>query len=269
MKERLQIGFFGGFRLSCNDKAVSLVHIPRLQQLLAYLILHRTTQLSRRTPAFLFWSQSSEKQAYTNLRNLLHQMRQIMPQVESHIHITYKTIQWNSTSSCDVDVIMFEELTAKYERDKTSQSTDQNEALLTQAIHLYKGVLLPDCYDEWMDVHRERLNWKYQSALHELVLLLESKGDYFNAIHYSHLWIQSEPYNEVAWCKLLQLHAKNKDILGVMQAYHRYSESLLAEFNLKPSAQFRKLYDQIIENTRIEADKHPVTPGLLSGDYQW
>ena len=265
MKELLQIGFLGGFQLCYNGKTVTSVNTPRMQQLLAYLILHRTTQLSRRTPAFLFWSNSSEKQAYTNLRNLLFQMRRALPEVDNHIRLTHKAIQWNMSSSCEVDIITFEELTKKYEKEKINQSSDQNEALLTQAVDLYKGELLPDCYDEWIDVHRERLNWRYQSALNELVLLLESKQDYFNAIHYAHLWIQCEPYNEVGWYKLLQLHAQNKDILGVMQAYNRYSDTLSAELNLKPSARIRYLYDQTIENIRFEAGISPVTSGLETG----
>lgn len=68
----LHIGLLGGFSLRYKGEQVSTVNTPRLQQLLAYLVLHRDSQPSRQHLAFLFWPESTEKQALTNLRNLLH-----------------------------------------------------------------------------------------------------------------------------------------------------------------------------------------------------
>lgn len=44
---------------------------PRLQSLLAYLLLHRFTPQARQHVAFTFWPDSSEAQALTNLRKQL------------------------------------------------------------------------------------------------------------------------------------------------------------------------------------------------------
>src|SRR5260370_1310896 len=47
-----------------------MVNIPRLQSLLAYLVLHRTAPQARSHLAFLLWPDSSEAQAHSNLRQL-------------------------------------------------------------------------------------------------------------------------------------------------------------------------------------------------------
>ena len=51
----------------------------RLQSLLAYLVLHRATSVSRQRLAFLLYPDSTEEQARTNLRNLVYLLRKALP----------------------------------------------------------------------------------------------------------------------------------------------------------------------------------------------
>ncbi len=53
--------------------------MPRLQTLLAYLLLQCQAPTARQQIAFQFWPDSSEKQAHTNLRKLLFQLRNALP----------------------------------------------------------------------------------------------------------------------------------------------------------------------------------------------
>jgi DNA-binding SARP family transcriptional activator len=78
----LEIHVLGDFRLVYAGQLVTSVSSPRLQSLLAYLVLHRAAPQSRRHLAFLLWPDSTEAQARTNLRNLLHQLRQALPAPE-------------------------------------------------------------------------------------------------------------------------------------------------------------------------------------------
>jgi len=68
--DTLCIHLFGSFRLLYSDRPVAGFDQARLQQLLAYLLLHRAIPISRQQLAFLFWTDSTEEQARTNLRNL-------------------------------------------------------------------------------------------------------------------------------------------------------------------------------------------------------
>ena len=267
MKEKFRIELLGGFRLSVHDEVITSLQSSKIQQLLAYLILNRYTQLSRRSIAFIFWPDSTEKQALANLRNLLHQIRKVLPQAVGFIQLTNKTLKWNISSSCEIDLVTFEELTGKVDEAKIRDDSNRKLHLLTQAINLYKGDLLPDCYDPWIDIHRDRLIRKYHKALHEAILMLEVQRDYTTALQYNRMWTLSEPDNENAWHQLIQLYAHNNDIPGVMKSFNQYSEIISNEFNLKPSPKIRKLYNQIIESTQVEADPTPLKTNLLSGEW--
>jgi DNA-binding SARP family transcriptional activator len=68
----LKVYLLGGFRLLDGEVAVTAINTPRLQALLAYLMLHRHAPHPRAHLAFLFWPDSTEAQARTNLRYLIH-----------------------------------------------------------------------------------------------------------------------------------------------------------------------------------------------------
>ena len=82
MLPALHIHLLGDFRLVYGDEPVTSVGTARLQALLAFLVLHRETPQPRQRLAFLFWPDSTEAQARNNLRQILHQLRQQLPDAD-------------------------------------------------------------------------------------------------------------------------------------------------------------------------------------------
>jgi hypothetical protein len=72
----------GGFALELRSTPLTITS-PRLQALLAYLALHRP----RQRLAFLLWPDSSESQAHTNLRTLLHRLHAALPDADQLLRI--------------------------------------------------------------------------------------------------------------------------------------------------------------------------------------
>ena len=58
--------------------------------------------------AFLLWPDSTEAQARTNLRKVLHTLRRDTPELEPFLAITAQTVQWVATGLLEVDVEVFE-----------------------------------------------------------------------------------------------------------------------------------------------------------------
>ena len=90
----LRIKLFGQFTLTSETEAVAGVNHARLQELLAYLLLHRNAPVSRQQLAFLFWPDSTEEQARTNLRNLWHRLRRALPDADRFLIADELTMQW-------------------------------------------------------------------------------------------------------------------------------------------------------------------------------
>ena len=79
----LHIQLLDGFLLTADSSPLSGFHQPRMQSLLVYLLLHRHRPQSRQQIAFLFWPDTTEKQAHTNLRKLIHSLRRALPELRS------------------------------------------------------------------------------------------------------------------------------------------------------------------------------------------
>src|SRR4051794_6341229 len=149
----LRVRLLGGCSVGRPDGSAVTVDAPRARALLAAVILRTGGPATRRQLAYLLWPDSSEAQARTNLRHLLHTVRQTVPAVAGHLDITATTIGWVPTIRSDVDVLAFED--ALDRADAAGTSPDDALALRQGAIAAYGGDLLDGSYDEWVLVERE------------------------------------------------------------------------------------------------------------------
>ena len=239
---RLQL--LGGFQLLAGDKAVSGVNTPRLQALLAYLVLHRQSPQSRQQLAYLFWADSGDSQARTNLRNALFQLRNHLPDADSFLQIEAQTIQWRSDTPLHCDVVAFEQalLAANSAGDPALA-----QAALEQAIQLYTGDLLPGLYDDWILPLRERLQQAFVTALEQLTTSLERQQNYPRAIETAQRLIQLDPLREVSYTQLMRLYAATGDRAAALRAYHACATILEREMGVDPDPVTHQLYEHILK----------------------
>ena len=222
----LKIHLLGDFRLAAGDTPVTTLNTPRLQSLLAYLLLHRTAPQARQQIAYLFWPDSSDAQARTNLRNAIFQLRAALPLADHFLQVDTQTIQWRQDAEAWLDVAEFEQAiqTAQKAADPGAQ-----RAALTTAITLYSGDLMPGCYDDWIIPERERLQQVYAHALEQLITLLESQQDLRTAIDYGQRLLQFDPLRETTYSKLIS---------GLKQANIELNRKMLADIAVRDPQTF-------------------------------
>ncbi len=238
------------------------VNTARLQALLAYLLLHRTAPQQRQHLAFLFWPDTGEAQALTNLRNLLHKLRQVLPTPSRFLVINPHTVQWSPDAPYQLDVADFE----------ASVAHAATRAALETAINYYQGDLLPSCYDDWILPERERLRQLALAALDRLLTLLEAQRDYGTAIRYGQRLLQLEPFNEARYRRLISLYAANDDRTGALQLYQRCVAMLQAEFAAEPAPATQELYQRLHTGPITlppPARRAPEQPPLVGRSTEW
>ena len=147
----LTIHLFGGFQLTYNGNPLTTIAQTRQQSLLAYLLLHRQKPQSRQHLAFLFWPDSSEVQAQSNLRKSLHRLRQALLEADQFLGSDATTVRWQPTAPFVLDVAEFEQ----------AGDLSKLRATLTQAVDLYAGDLPPEWYGDWILPQRERLRERF------------------------------------------------------------------------------------------------------------
>lgn len=242
----LHIQLLGGFQLHYNDAPVVTVIQARQQSLLAYLLLHRHAPQSRQHLAFLFWPDSTEAQARTNLRRELYQLRHTLPEADQFLAVGAQTVQWRADASYTLDVTDFERALAVADEAQRLGQIATVCTWLAQAIKVYTDDLLPSCYDEWMLNDREQLRQRYLSALERLVQLLEEQGQHRDAIEVAERLLRHDPIHEQTYQRLMRLHVLNGDRAHALRVYHLCTAALQRELSVEPSPETHALYEQLL-----------------------
>ena len=83
------------------------IRSSRTVALVAFLAVHAGSPQARQRIAGLFWPDSTDAQALTNLRRELHQLRHVLGD-EPSLVVTPKDLCWRDTETCRVDVRIFD-----------------------------------------------------------------------------------------------------------------------------------------------------------------
>lgn len=239
----LQIQLLGEFRLTHDDAPITAFNTPKLQLLLAYLLLHRDAPQSRQTLAYLFWPDSNDSQARTNLRNAIHLLRTALPNVEQFLRIDNQTLQWRADSPFTLDVAEFVQgvLAAEAMPDRTAA-----QQTIKRALNLYRGDLLPGFYEDWVLAEREAWQNRYIAALEKASRLAEQQRDYRTAIDYGRRLLQIDPLREEAYAHLMQIYALQGDRATALRVYHNCATILVRELGVEPGPVTQGIYERLL-----------------------
>jgi DNA-binding SARP family transcriptional activator len=107
-----QIRLLDHFQPVYTGNLITNVTSARLQSLLAYRVLFTDVPKSRRYLASLFWPKSTESQASTNLRQTLHNLKQVVPHADRFLQSDIHTIHWRTGVSFSLDVAVLKQAAA-------------------------------------------------------------------------------------------------------------------------------------------------------------
>jgi DNA-binding SARP family transcriptional activator len=190
-----------------------------LQRFLALIAL-RTDLQHRSRLVFELWPDSTEPQARTNLRKLLHDFRHSLPDIGEFVQVDNEIVRWIPTGPSEVDVLRFRDAIAAGD--------------LELAARLYSGDLLPGCYDDWVLAERAKLRAEAYGVLLRLRDGAVGRGDHEATIRHAQRVIELEPTDEAAVRILMEAHLAHGERGAALRSYHRYAEVLERDLAVEP-----------------------------------
>lgn len=254
----IRVKMFGGFALSVDGSPIATVNSPRLQSLLALLILNRKAPLSRRQIAAIFWPEVSEAHARNNLRQSIHHLREALPDPDRFLRGDTHTLAWSVTQThFELDIDEFEHaidagLAARDLNDRATMLT-----LFERSIALYHDDILPDCYDDWIANTRESLRRKLCNTLalaaeeHEHLLQPDA------AIPLARRLTVLNRLDDDAHDRLMRLYAGKRDRAGVVSAFGVYATAMQDELGIAPGPEMRARYEHALRLAESPAGRAP------------
>ncbi|MDQ1716976.1 MAG: hypothetical protein QOE89_929 [Pseudonocardiales bacterium] len=221
---------------------------PRAVALVAFLVLHAGVPQSRQRLAALFWPDSSDAQALTNLRRELHHLRNVLPG-EAALVVTSKDLCWLDTDTCQVDVRTFERERALAAAAADDDDDEQALAHATAAVASYGGELLPGGYYDWLLAARSELEDRCVDLLDLIARTLPRTSDLTGAVDAAKRRIALRPLEEVGYRILMELQADLGERASAVSTYHRCASVLERELGVEPDPITGALLSRLLKQT--------------------
>jgi DNA-binding SARP family transcriptional activator len=217
----------------------------RTLALVAFLVVHAGSPQARGHIAGLFWPDSTDAQALTNLRRELHHLRHTLGD-ESSLVVTPAELCWRDSETCRVDVRTF---ATEYRSALAAAAHGDSERALghaTTATSLYRGALLPGGYEDWLLEARSELEGQCVALCDLISETRARQGDLTGAVAIGRRRIRLRPLEEVGYRILMELQADLGDRAGAVSTYHHCASVLERELGVEPDKATRKTLERLM-----------------------
>lgn len=230
-------------------------------EILAYLVLHPGAHIARLMLAGIFWPDSTDAQALTNLRRELHHLRRL-PGLGSCLETTDGAIAFLPHRGLESDV---------QDQLELAQSAREVDAELrprlfldraSLAVDAYAGELMPGNYAEWVLPLRQSL---LESTTVLADLALEAAlvvGEQGRALTLGRARVALQPLDEVGHRGLIRVHLARGDHGAAMQAFHHCVGILGRELGVGPAAETRDLLGSFLSSRSAASEHEPAQPSI-------
>jgi DNA-binding SARP family transcriptional activator/tetratricopeptide (TPR) repeat protein len=221
---------------------------PRAVALLGYLALHAGLPQQRARIATLFWPDSTDEQALTNLRRELHHLRHALG-AETGLVATGRDLCWRDTAGCRVDL---REFVLEGDAARAAHREDADAEVVahaTAALAAYGGEFLPGGYDDWQLEARAELDTRCVSLCELLGDTLVRTGDTAAAAEVARRRIRLRPLDEIGYRRLIALQGELGDRAGAVSTYHHCAAILERELGVTPDPETRRPLDRLLART--------------------
>jgi len=229
--EDIQLRLLDSFALTCAG--CELAPPVPAQRLLAFLALQDHPML-RGYVAGMLWLDSSEEHAAGSLRSALWRVRRLgVSLVDTSGH----RLALGATVAVDVRSAV---AWAHRVLDKSAELSEDDVAELWRP-----GELLPDWYEDWVAVERERLRALRAHALEALCARLRVAERYGEAAEAGLAAIRDEPLRESAHRALIAVHLAEGNRAAALHQYRAFTRLLREELGLHPSVRMQQLVQSV------------------------
>ena len=228
-----QINVLGGLEIAGpGEKSLT----RKARAVAAYLALQRGQPQSRERIAALFWENSPEEQARTNIRQCLSTLRKLF----AGALIAESDAVCLDPAAVAVDVERFEGLIGQDDRQA-----------LEAAVGLYKGELLEglalkeEAFEAWLRTERERYRGLMVDGLIRLVGHCETAKDTGAGVKFATRLLALDPLNETVHCMIMRAYAAQGRYDAALKQYEVCRDVLRRELGVEPQPETRALGDRL------------------------
>lgn len=252
MHDGVEVRLLADFRLRVGGEEVRRWRAGKARSLFHYLIPRRGTIVPCERLNEVLWpgeykarSNSSLKVAAHALRRVLHDAALALPEAE--VRLDFEDFGYVLRApKVWVDIDAFADLAQRASALECGGKKAAAVACYKAAAAVYRGDFLPCETADWAEEQRAWLRSTYLTVVHRLGSLCVCEGDEFGAIAWYRKALEVDPFNEIAYQAMMQLHGRRGEMGMVMYWYSQCEARLERELGVPVSEQTRETVGNLL-----------------------
>jgi DNA-binding SARP family transcriptional activator len=245
----LHITLFGRFSVRDPRRSDPIRISARVQQLLAYLLLHPGREFRRAHLAEILWGSRRQAQSRKHLRQALWALRAGIAEILPGRDLLRCQGEWVSArldGGVHVDAHAFDEAT-RFVGPRLATPLPEDQAIaLGEAADLYQSDLLEGWDQEWCAAPRAHLQRRFLLVMDALINHFEATSDDPRAMMCAARALEIDPAREGAHRAVMRLLVRAGDRSGAIRQYRDCEAAVEEELGVPPDASTKALYEEIV-----------------------
>ena len=241
----VELRLLGGFGLAIHGVAVDVT--PAARRLLAFVAL-TPRGADRSYTAFQLWPEHDEQRAKANLRSALWRLGKVPTAL---IEATKSRLRVADGVWIDV----------RHGLDELAEAEPTTTLDTVRPMQALDNDLLPDWYDDWLTIERERLRQFRLGALEDAARNALTDGHYNAAVQLALAAVAVEPLRESSHRLVIEAHLSAGNRHDAARQLSCYQELLGSALGATPMLDLDELG---LASTATMTSTHPATPTLMA-----
>ncbi|GAA5193575.1 hypothetical protein GCM10023322_55890 [Rugosimonospora acidiphila] len=223
-------------------------------ELFCFLLVHHRRRYSRELLSDFLWPDETGTLSKRYLRQALWKLNAVLNPASDSMgkelvdNSSPGWLQINSHAVAWTDVREFDQAYSGLLTNVGERLSDSDGRALENAVGLYRGDLLAGWPQEWCLPERTRFEQAYLMMLEQLVAWCRVRQLYLKGVGYGETALRYDPARESTHRQLMGLHHEVGNRGEAVRQFHLCADVLSREFGVRPSAQTRELYEQILRD---------------------
>jgi len=245
-RPRISVSCLGVFAVEMGNWRFDAWQGRKTRALFQYLVNHRDRPITREALVNALWPEPERVAAHTSLKVSVHTLRQTLAQMQpgepALVVLGHESGYQLKTMDLWLDVEAFEQVCARARRLESKGQSAEALDWYAQAVQLYGGDFLSECWDDWAVFRREALKDQCLHALGRLAEASLSNREYQACIGYCQQLLEQDRCREDTYRMLMVCHAHLGQRGRVRRWYELCVRTLRGEIGVAPDPETERVY---------------------------
>lgn len=222
----------------------------RARDIFCFIISRRHHRASKDTIVDTFWGETDfeavEKNFHPTVSHIRKALNSNQPLKQNFLLYRDGDYQLNSEFSYRIDTEEFDRLVNEGENARRARQFEECIRAYESALTLYRGEFMHGSYEPWVEEQRTYYREQYLRLLEALAGVAQTAGDWPKVMQLAQLIIRDDQFREDIHCMVMRAHAAVGNRGAVKDQFEALKRVLQSELGVEPSAETRKLYQELV-----------------------